>query len=197
MTYGALEPLTSGAGDNATVQERLDDTVSYQTLTSEKVKTIRGVDTAELSATGSGGGGSGGGESESGIKPGVYNWRGSGFLKIASSHWEIIGYGIGNSSYTPSSPPPSTSPPFSPPSSSSSPPAGPSSESATSTSTEWAVTYFASTIFSPAGVDIYSRSKGAGASSPEVVEAVTRALLGMEDEGLKRLGGELYEVRMD
>lgn len=117
----------------------------------------------------------------------MWNWRGSGFLKIAYSHWEIIGYGYGTSSFT------------IPSSSSSNPTPTPQDQDQhhPPTEKEWAVTYFASTIFSPAGVDIYSREKGAGASSPEVVEAVKEALLAMEDPGMRKLGEELYEVKMD
>lgn len=60
---------------------------------------------------------------------------------------------------------------------------------------EWAVTYFAATVFSPAGVDIYSREKRT--AEERVVRAVRQGLGGMQDEGLRRLGEELYEVRMD
>ncbi|KAI4214654.1 MAG: hypothetical protein LQ351_002727 [Letrouitia transgressa] len=53
--------------------EKLDDLVQYQPLSSEKVKTVHGVDTP----TG----------------PGAYHWRGKGWLMIASSKWEILGWG--------------------------------------------------------------------------------------------------------
>lgn len=82
-------------------------------------------------------------------------------MKVASSHWEILGYGR------------------------------------LEDGREWAVTYFAATIFSSAGVDIYAKEKERGGSDPGVVQAVRDALMGMEDPALRKLGEELYEVRMD
>ncbi|KAI4108241.1 MAG: hypothetical protein L6R37_001114 [Teloschistes peruensis] len=55
---------------------RLDDLVSYQNLSSDKVKTIEGIDTPSSPST-----------------SGQWEWRGKGWLKIASSHWEILGWG--------------------------------------------------------------------------------------------------------
>lgn len=134
------------------------------------MKSIRGVDTAELDADAEAGeeGGKEERKEEGGMnaKVKVWNWRGSGWLKVASSRWEVLGYGL-----------------FHPPSST---PAAPR---------EWALTFFASTIFSPAGIDIYSRDR-----TPlpfELLEGIKGALEKMEDEGLRRLGGELYEVVMD
>ena len=54
---------------------KLDDTTSYQTLTSAKVKSLGGIDTA------------------CGTDTSVWDWRGKGWLAIATSHWEILGYG--------------------------------------------------------------------------------------------------------
>ncbi|EXJ82655.1 hypothetical protein A1O3_06468 [Capronia epimyces CBS 606.96] len=65
ITYTPLE-------NNAEV---LDDLVEYQPLTSDKHKKVEGVDVPEADATA------------------AYNWRGKGWLKIASSHWQILGYG--------------------------------------------------------------------------------------------------------
>ena len=58
---------------------------------------------------------------------------------------------------------------------------------------QWAVTYFAKTMFTPAGIDVYSRRKE-GVSAP-VVEEVKEALAGIGDEGLKKLAGEMFEVK--
>ncbi|EXJ69213.1 uncharacterized protein A1O5_07249 [Cladophialophora psammophila CBS 110553] len=55
--------------------ERLDDLVEYQPLTSDKHKRVEGVDTPVAHTKG------------------AYSWRGKGLLKIASSHWQILGYG--------------------------------------------------------------------------------------------------------
>jgi len=49
--------------------------VTYQSLTSTKISTIAGVDSA------------------SGEGRGEWDWRGKGWLKVASSHWEVLGWG--------------------------------------------------------------------------------------------------------
>ncbi len=54
---------------------RLDDNTSYQPLTSSKIKTINGIDTA------------------CGADTSIWDWRGKGWLTIATTHWEILGYG--------------------------------------------------------------------------------------------------------
>ncbi|KAJ9614449.1 hypothetical protein H2200_002585 [Cladophialophora chaetospira] len=55
--------------------ELLDDLVEYQPVNSNKQKKVEGIDTPDASARG------------------AYSWRGKGLLKIASSHWEVLGYG--------------------------------------------------------------------------------------------------------
>lgn len=72
ITYKPLEPTT---GSNQQVLQRLDDTVAYQGLTSEKIKTVHGIDTA----------------SDEGAAN--WDWRGKGWLKLVTSHWEILGVG--------------------------------------------------------------------------------------------------------
>ncbi|KAL8925800.1 MAG: hypothetical protein Q9208_003297 [Pyrenodesmia sp. 3 TL-2023] len=69
ITYTALTP-SNPTEDSST--PRLDDLVEYQTLTSDKVKTIQGIDTPS------------GGDTT------AWDWRGKGWLKIASSHWEFL-----------------------------------------------------------------------------------------------------------
>ncbi|ERF69400.1 hypothetical protein EPUS_05945 [Endocarpon pusillum Z07020] len=53
----------------------LDDLITYQTLTSPQLQTMRGTD---ISSTG---------------KPGEWIWRGNGWLKFVTSHWQILGFG--------------------------------------------------------------------------------------------------------
>ncbi|KAH8157484.1 hypothetical protein CIB48_g10764 [Xylaria polymorpha] len=60
--------------------------------------------------------------------PGAWNWRGKGWLAIASSHWEILGWGER---------------PL---------PNGEGVE-------RWAVTWFAPTLFTAEGIDLYSDRK--------------------------------------
>lgn len=54
---------------------KLDDATTYQPLTSSKFKTLNGVDTA------------------CGTDTSIWDWRGKGWLAIATTHWEILGYG--------------------------------------------------------------------------------------------------------
>lgn len=77
---------------------------------------------------------------------------------IASSKWEILGYG---------------------------------EEEGTENS--WVVTYFAKTLFTPAGVDFYSRK---GALTPQTVEAIKAALLKMGGE-VENMAEKLFEIGMD
>jgi hypothetical protein len=53
---------------------------------------------------------------------GAWNWRGKGLLKIASSHWEVLGWGERGGE-------------------------------------RWVVTWFAASLFTPAGLDIYCDQK--------------------------------------
>ncbi|KAI9843106.1 MAG: hypothetical protein M1838_002862 [Thelocarpon superellum] len=146
ITYVIL-PSPSVSGTQPAL-ERLDDTVYYQPLNSNKVKSIHGIDVASPTTAG------------------AWDWRGTGWLKIASSHWEILGYGGAGDGTTD----------------------GPVKEA----SEDWVVTYFASTIFTPAGVDIYSRSP-AGVST-ETMAKIKEALGKIEDSEIKNLAEELFEV---
>ncbi|KAL9100332.1 MAG: hypothetical protein Q9163_004281 [Psora crenata] len=120
--------------------QKLEDIVSYQPISSDKQKTVLGVDTV-------------------GKNTGEWDWRGKGWLMIASSHWEVLGWGELEGG------------------------------------AQWVVTYFAETLFTPAGVDIYSRAKrGCG---DEVVKRIKDALRGIEDERMGKLTAELFEVARD
>ena len=56
-----------------------DNLVKYQSITSptlsDKWKTVEGIEKPDPSI------------------PSAWNWRGKGWLKIASSHWEVLGHG--------------------------------------------------------------------------------------------------------
>lgn len=90
-------------------------------------------------------------------------------LAIATSHWQLLGYSL--------------------PSASS--PASSTVDSSTQSSAEpsWAVTYFSSTLFTPAGLDIYARDPST--LTDEYVEGLVKKLeaLGGEIEGLVKDGG--------
>ena len=59
----------------------------------------------------------------------------------------------------------------------------------------WAVTYFAKTMFTPAGIDVYARTKEG--LSEGLVEVIKKALGKTEHEGVKGLVGGLFEVWRD
>lgn len=68
LTYTALP-------SNNSKNTPLDDLITYQTLTSPGVHTMRGTD------------------SPCPGKPGEWTWRGNGWLKFVTSHWQILGFG--------------------------------------------------------------------------------------------------------
>jgi hypothetical protein len=120
---------------------RLDDLVTYQSLSAPKLKSVSGTDTP--------------------AGAGCWNWRGNGWLMIASSHWEVLGYG----------------------------------DEEGEGEGRWVVTYFAKTLFTPAGIDVYSRRKeGLGVRT---VEAVKEALGRVESEVVRKLVGEIFVVKSD
>ncbi|KAG9201224.1 hypothetical protein G6514_005953 [Epicoccum nigrum] len=165
ITYTPLSSTGSAGGRGHTAGTHLDDQVTYQPAdpTSDKISTVRGVDkpfpTAERKGT----------VSDTAPPPAThegeelaslgYTWRGKGWLVIATSKWEVLGYGdeeggAGNS---------------------------------------WVVTYFAKTLFTPAGVDFYSRR---GQLRPETVEAIKEAIKGLGGD-VAKLGGQVFEVAYD
>jgi len=150
ITYTALPPSDPTLKDADT--DRLDDLVEYQTLNSEKVKTVHGVDKA--------------------ASLGAWNWLGKGWLMIASSHWEVLGWGC----YC----------------------HGQEREGRIGEGEDWMTTYFAKTLFTPAGVDVYSRR---GGLSEGCLEGIKEALKGVGegpgDESFVKLVNELFEVKHD
>lgn len=79
---------------------------------------------------------------------------------IASSHWEVLGYGDGDGD-----------------------------------GEQWVLTYFAKTLFTPAGIDIYSRKKEW--LSAKTLEAVEEALGRVDAEVVRGLVGSIFEVKSD
>lgn len=140
ITYTPLPPSDpSIPADNT---DRLDDLVTYQSLTGTKVQSVQGVDKAAV-----------------GDGRGSWDWRGKGWLVIAGSHWEVLGWGEeegGN---------------------------------------KWVLTVFAKTLFTPAGLDVYSLRKGG--VREETLEGIKRALGAVDDENVKKMAGELFEVKVD
>jgi hypothetical protein len=140
IRYTPLPPSSASVPPDST--DRLNDVVTYQSLSSTKLQTIGGVDTA------------------SGEGRGEWDWRGKGWLKIASSHWEVLGWG---------------------------------EEEATGN--KWVVTCFAKTLFTPAGVDLYSRDNSG--LEMETVVAIKKALTEVDDQDIRKMAGDLFEVKID
>ncbi|GAA6041499.1 hypothetical protein JCM8097_001908 [Rhodosporidiobolus ruineniae] len=142
ITYSAIpgEPATT-----------FDDLVQYRSATAKPDSSpseVRGIDRLETDVEGNGA---------------RWKWRGKGFLKIASSHWQLLGFSLGSSSPIP--------------------------DAAGATEADWVVTYFSSTLFTPAGLDIYVREPSA--LSDDRVDELVRSLegLGGEIEALVKNGG--------
>ncbi|KAJ7727825.1 hypothetical protein DFH07DRAFT_851517 [Mycena maculata] len=98
---------------------------------------------------------------------GRWKWRGKGLLMIATSRWQLLGFHV-----------------------------SPPNLNAQSDEPEWVVTYFASTLFTPAGLDIYSRTKDG--LSDGFIETMIEELgsLGGDVAGLVKHGG-MFRVPHD
>jgi hypothetical protein len=89
----------------------------------------------------------------------AYSWRGKGWLKIASSDWEILGYGPDNHAKEPN---------------------------------DYIVTFFSKTLFTPAGIDIYTRTKAN--LSDETLSAIKSTLASLSDEKFTSIANSIFEV---
>jgi hypothetical protein len=130
ITYKLL-PEDSGV-------QKIDDLVQYQAVNSDKVKSVHGVDTPTPG------------------NPGAWDWRGKGWLMIASSHWECLGFGH------------------------------------TDDGNCWIVTYFAKTLFTPAGIDIYSRNKEG--LPKEIVDKILETLKGLGVGDITELATGAFQI---
>lgn len=90
---------------------------------------------------------------------GGWDWRGKGWLKVASSHWEVLGWGEREGE-------------------------------------RWVVTWFAPSMFTPAGLDIYSsRKEGLGEG---LYKDIIMGLEGLEAEEMAQLvKAEMREVKIE
>ena len=135
ITYTLLPANSAGV-------QKIDDLVQYQTIDSAKIKSVHGVDTPTPGV------------------PGAWDWRGKGWLMIASSHWECLGFGH--------------------------------VDDETGDGNQWVVTYFAKTLFTPAGVDIYSRNME---GLPQTtVEQILDALRGFGVGGITDLAKGVFPI---
>ncbi|KAI0182120.1 hypothetical protein GGR52DRAFT_68126 [Hypoxylon sp. FL1284] len=127
-----------------------DNLVEYEK--SGKVKRVEGVEKPDA------------------VVPAAWTWRGKGLLRIASSHWEVLGWGerplLGTGDM------------------------GDGVE-------RWAVTWFAPTLFTQEGVDIYSdRREGL---SQETVDGIMKALKELKDAPklVKLVEKDMQEVEVN
>ena len=119
---------------------KIDDLVTYSPLNNPaKLKSVRGIDTPDPTV------------------PAAYNWRGKGWLMIASSHWEVLGWGEEDGG--------------------------------------WMVTFFAKTLFTPAGIDVYARRKGG--LSEALLKRITTEVGSLGDATFQELAGKVFEIKHD
>lgn len=149
ITYTELPPTNPSSPDPV---PRLDDFVEYQALNSDKIKTVAGIDTP------------------SGADTGAWDWRGKGWLKIASAHWEIVDWGLGGEGGIVVG----------------------ETDGHGKEVEEWAVIWFQKTIFTPEGIDIFSRGKKG--LKEETVKAVKERLGGGRH---KTMSEDLFEVKRE
>jgi hypothetical protein len=142
IKYTPLEPSTASIAKGNT--DRLDDMVSYQSLNGDKVSTVHGIDKA----------------AGSGDTRGEWDWRGKGWLKIAGSHWEVLGWGEEEG-----------------------------------TGNKWVVTMFAKTLFTPAGIDVYSKERTGVKSG--TMEDIKKALAEVDDPDVKKMSAEIFQIKVD
>lgn len=109
----------------------------------------------------------------------AWKWRGSGWLKVASSKWEVLGYGT----ITILIPGPTEDK------------SGHADGNGEEERVEWMVTYFSRTLFTPAGIDIYARPRAV--VPEELLAGIKRGLKDTADVVLGRLAEELFPVRHD
>ncbi|KAJ5690087.1 hypothetical protein N7462_004479 [Penicillium macrosclerotiorum] len=131
ITYKTLSADPSGL-------IKIDDLVQYQTIDSDKIRSVHGVDTPSPG------------------NQGAWDWRGKGWLMIASSHWECLGFGH------------------------------------TDDGNQWIVTYFAKTLFTPAGIDIYSRNKNG--LQQDIINEILNGLRDLGAQEIADLANAIFQI---
>ncbi|CZT25100.1 uncharacterized protein RCC_10829 [Ramularia collo-cygni] len=143
IQYTPMEPSAPSIPKDQT--DRIDDLVTYQSAdaTTDKISSIRGIDKAAV-----------------GDSRGEWDWRGKGWLMIASSHWEVLAWGEEGGS-----------------------------------GNKYVVTMFAKTLFTPAGIDVYSQNSAGVAA--ETLESIKEGLATVDDDVVKKTAVELFEIKRD
>lgn len=189
ITYRLISPSSSQQGETETC---LDDLVTYQNMDAKNgspVKQIHGIDRAvnpSIAADST---------PTSPSSSWAWKWRGSGWLKIASSQWEILAYGTSRNSAEPSSELGARIPQAATGGEEQDGLRVAGKDEDDESQIDWAVTYFAKTLFTPAGIDVYSRPKAAVSS--ELLERIKNGLKATGHVELARLSDELFLVQHD
>lgn len=147
ITY-ALLPTSGKDGEGVCLDDTVESEPTSRTLLPQP-KAIRGIDTPDPKI------------------PAAWNWRGKGWLRIASSHWEVLGWGEREWK-------------------------GHNGKGVEGEKERWVVTWFAPSMFTPAGVDVYSDRMEGGSSG--LVEDVLSALEGLGAEEVARVCREEMRV---
>lgn len=180
VTYSTLPIWRSKRNVKITYQSLpqgfLDDRVTYQTCQGGSVKTVHGVDrpvfmSGQRQDLDKHGNASSDSDAEAGSW--AYHWRGKGWLMIASSKWEVLGYGSVSGDAD----------------------GGGGGMGDEGQWIDWAVTYFAKTLFTPEGIDIYSRPSVKLPAT--LVEQIKKGLKAAGDESFQRLVEDLFLVTHD
>lgn len=135
-----------------------------------------------------------GSEAPRGDGYGCWRWRGKGWLMIASSDWEVLGFGRSTSSdksvYGNATPPS----PYPPRTRSRDQNEVQGEGEMERMDDDWMVTYFQSTLFTPAGIDIYCRRReGLETCMLQRIRKVLREECGSE---VAKLAGDMVEIKV-
>ncbi len=173
ITYSTTAPHRLGRG-----AVTMDDLVEYQEEAHDKVKQIRGVDTAV------------------GNDVSMWKWRGRGLLFFTSSAWEILGHGTIEPSASAEEDTTLTGQQSEGEGGEAEGGGGGGGgggyEAMPAVANQWVVTYFAKTWFTPAGIDIYSRHP-AGLGSAAVA-SIKNALAQVDDAEIQALSQGLFAI---
>ena len=105
---------------------------------------------------------------------GRWKWRGKGMLTLITGYWEILGWGVVDAGGGGGG--------------------GDTGGDDAGRENVWVVTYFDKTLFTPAGIDIYSKSPDG--HTRETVEKIRQALSALEDATVHSLCQELFSVQL-
>jgi len=94
-----------------------------------------------------------------------WTWKGQGLLQVASSSWQVLGYRLSTQ------------------------------KNNTLMRDDWAVIYFSSTLFTPAGLDILVRYPAQ--FNKETMERIIEVCKGSDDEELSKVSEGIFRVHQD